>query len=197
MGPATPLIFQGQEFGASSPFLYFADQNEELAKLVAAGRSEFLEQFASIAASQTALLMGAPHERTTFEKCKLDWMEWDKNSHTVALHRDLLKLRREDPVFSAQRSDWIHGAVLGSNAFILRFMGGHHGDRLLLINFGRGFRCSPSPEPLLAPPAEAEWDLLWSSDDPLYGGRGNVLAKIGTWNIPGHSATVLYERSRN
>jgi maltooligosyltrehalose trehalohydrolase len=197
LGPATPLLFQGQEFGASSPFLYFADHHEELAKLVAAGRSEFLAQFPSLSPDK-ALLRGAPHERKTFEACKLDWTEWDKNSQMVAFHRDLLKLRRDDPVFSAQRSDWIQGAVLGPNAFVLRFMGGNHGDRLLVVNFGRGFRCSPNPEPLLAPPVDAEWDLLWSSDNPLYGGRGNVrMRKLGPWNISGQSATVFYERSRN
>jgi maltooligosyltrehalose trehalohydrolase len=198
LSPATPLLFQGQEFCASSAFLYFADHNEELAKLVAAGRSEFLAQFPSIASSHTALLMGAPHERSTFEKCKLDWKEWDKNSHIVALHRDLLSLRREDPVFSSQRSDWIHGAVLGRDAFVLRFIGRTHGDRLLLVNLGRGFRCSPIPEPLVAPPADAEWELLWSSDDVRYGGPGSArMRKLGTWNISGHSATVFYERSRN
>ena len=36
--PQTPMLFQGQEFAASSPFLYFADHNPELAKLVAQGR---------------------------------------------------------------------------------------------------------------------------------------------------------------
>ena len=198
LSPATPLLFQGQEFGTSRPFLFFADHNEDLAPLIAEGRSEFLSQFPSIASSHTALLSGAPHERSTFEKCKLDWTERDKNAHIVALHQDLLQLRREDPVFSAQRSDWIHGAVLGPDAFALRFMGGSHGDRLLLVNLGRGFRCSPNPEPLLAPPGNAEWDLLWSSDDPRYGGAGGArMRKLGTWNISGHSAIVFYERTRN
>jgi maltooligosyltrehalose trehalohydrolase len=198
LSASTPLLFQGQEFGASSPFLFFADHSEELAKLVAAGRSEFLAQFPSIASSHTALLMGVPHERSTFEKCKLDWTEWDGNSHIVALHRDLLRLRREDPVFSSQRSDWIHGAVTGPHAFVLRFMGGPHGDRLIVVNLGPGFRWSPMPEPLVAPPSNAEWELLWSSDDVRYGGPGNArMRKLGTWNISGHSTTVFYERSRN
>lgn len=198
LGPATPMLFQGQEWGASAPFLFFADHSKELAALVAAGRSEFLEQFPSIASSHTALIMGAPHERSTFEKCKLDWAERERNFHTVALHRDLLTLRREDPVFSAQRADWIHGAVLGPEAFALRFLGGRDGDRLIIVNLGRGFRLSPAPEPLLAPPPQSEWDLLWSSDDPRYGGAGGARQrKLGTWNISGHSALVMYERTRN
>ena len=41
LGPATPMLFQGQEFGASSPFFYFADHHADLAQLVAKGRGDF------------------------------------------------------------------------------------------------------------------------------------------------------------
>ncbi|HXE53055.1 MAG TPA: malto-oligosyltrehalose trehalohydrolase, partial [Tepidisphaeraceae bacterium] len=41
LSPQTPMLFQGQEFGASSPFVYFADHHPELAKLVRKGRGEF------------------------------------------------------------------------------------------------------------------------------------------------------------
>ena len=41
----TPMLFQGQEFAATSPFFYFADHKEEIAYLVARGRSDFLAQF--------------------------------------------------------------------------------------------------------------------------------------------------------
>jgi maltooligosyltrehalose trehalohydrolase len=194
LAPGVPMLFQGQEFGASSPFLYFADHNKELAALVAEGRSEFLEQFPCIASSHTAFLMGLPHEPGTFERCKLDWSELEKNVHTLALHRDLLKLRREDPVFASQRSDWMHGAVLASETFALRFIGGEYGDRLMIINLGRGLRLGPAPEPLIAPPAHSEWQLLWSSDDTRYGGPGVVRPrKVGPWKISSHSALVLYE----
>ncbi len=43
LAPGTPMLFQGQEFAASAPFLYFADHNPELAKLVTKGRREFLK----------------------------------------------------------------------------------------------------------------------------------------------------------
>ena len=116
----------------------------------------------------------------------------------LALHKDLLKLRREDPVFRAQRSDWMHGAVLGPEAFALRFFGGSDGDRLLLVNFGRDLDFQPSPEPLLAPPKTGRWEMLWSSEDPRYGGSvWPPLEESGTWSIPAHSATVMYERTSN
>ena len=47
--PQTPMLFQGQEFAASSPFHYFADQNAELARLISAGRAREMSQFPSVA----------------------------------------------------------------------------------------------------------------------------------------------------
>ena len=44
------MLFQGQEFAASSPFLYFADFDQELSAAVRHGRAEFLQQFPSLAA---------------------------------------------------------------------------------------------------------------------------------------------------
>ena len=194
--PGTPMLFQGQEYGASTPFLYFADHYKELAALVQQGRAEFLDQFPSIAHSHTEFAMGMPHERETFEKCKLKQEERWVNAHILALHRDLLKLRRDDPVFNTQRSDWIQGAVLGAEAFVLRFFGRSHGDRLLVVNLGRELRLRRAPEPLLAPPEGAQWEVLWSSEDPRYRGSGRPpMRKAGTWNIAAHCAVVMYERS--
>ncbi len=49
LGPQTPMLFMGQEFAASNPFLYFADHEPELAKLVCQGRCTFMSQFPSFA----------------------------------------------------------------------------------------------------------------------------------------------------
>ena len=46
--PATPMLFQGQEFAASTPFLYFSDHKPEISKLVLKGRADFLSQFPSL-----------------------------------------------------------------------------------------------------------------------------------------------------
>ena len=196
LGPNTPMLFQGQEFGSSAPFLFFSDHNKGLAASVERGRSEFLEQFPSVAHSHTEFIMGSPGERATFERCKLDQREFETNCHWVRFHKDLLKLRREDPVFRAQQSQRIHGAVLGAEAFLLRFFGGSDGDRLMLVNLGRDLHLRPTPEPLLAPPANGYWEPMWSSEDPRYGGAGSApTRKDGTWNIPGNCAVVMYERS--
>src|SRR5262249_54006392 len=47
--PGTPMLFQGQEFNSSAPFVFFADHGEELARVVRRGRARFLSQFPGIA----------------------------------------------------------------------------------------------------------------------------------------------------
>jgi maltooligosyltrehalose trehalohydrolase len=189
------MLFQGQEYGASTPFLFFSDHKKDLAALVRQGRAAFLAQFPSIAGSQSEVIRNVPDDRETFERCKLDQAERIANAEWVALHKDLLRLRRDDPVFRAQRSDWIYGAVLGPEAFLLRFFGGSYGDRLMLVNLGREIHLRPAPEPLLAPPAGARWEKVWSSEEVRYGGSGLApLRETGSWNISGHCAVVMNEK---
>jgi maltooligosyltrehalose trehalohydrolase len=199
LSPPTPMLFQGQEFAATAPFLYFADHNPELSRLVAAGRKEFLGQFRTIACPESDPFIAHPGQEQTFLQSKLDLSEREKNQHIYALHRDLLKLRREDPIFSGAHLTGLDGAVLGPEAFLLRFFGAHGDDRLLLVNLGLDLPLWPSPEPLLAPVESAGWQTLWSSESPCYGGCGNwPLASNENWRIPGHAALVLCpDRSQN
>lgn len=193
LGPGTPMLFQGQEFGSTRPFFYFADQGPELSKLVREGRAKFLTQFPSLAASDILTLVADPGSRDTFQRCKLSSDERRTNQEIVALHRDLLKLRREDPAFRTQRPRGLDGAVLGSDAFVLRFFTAENEDRLLVVNLGRDLTLHEAPEPLLAPPAGKKWTVRWSSDDWAYGGSGFVAPENdeGVWRITGESATVL------
>ena len=192
LSPATPMLFQGQEFAASSPFLYFADHHPELAAAVRNGRKEFMRQFASIAQSSALQNLADPGSRATFERCKLDWSERERHAEALALHRDLLRLRREDAVFASQGAHGVDGAVLGARAFVLRFFGEAGDDRLILVNLAGDLLLPSAPEPLLAPPWGHEWRTLWSSEDARYCGAGtsSVDTKQG-WRIPGEAAVVL------
>jgi maltooligosyltrehalose trehalohydrolase len=217
--PATPLLFQGQEFAASAPFLYFADVGPELAESVRKGRAEFLTQFPSLADYEARGLVDPPSDPATFERCKLDVRDRDRHGPIYALHRDLLRLRRDETAFRDQARGALDGAVLSSAAFVLRFFDrtrsmaldahhaapGHHGaapgehagDRLLIVNLGPDLRRASFAEPLLAPPPDREWDIIWSSEDPRYGGMGTPALwqqedrKDGGWSMPGESAIVL------
>lgn len=197
LAPGTPMLFQGQEFAASSPFLYFADHSKELRKYVKKGRRDFLRQFRSLALREMQGRIADPTDPQTFERCKLDMSEYQRHTQAYALHRDLLNLRRTDPVFfHAQRPHGVDGAVLGQDAFVLRFFGDQGDDRLLVVNFGRDLRLDPAPEPLLAPPMESVWEVLWSSEDPHYGGDGTPsLDTEENWKIPGEAAVALIPRA--
>lgn len=176
--PNTPMLFQGQEFGASTPFLYFADHNSELAKAVSKGRREFLEQFPSLL--QMKGDFAPPEAEETFRRCKLDDRERVGNLQMIALHRDLLRLRRE-------MTGTVRGAVLGEEAFVLRFDG-----HLLIVNLGREVHLDVVPEPLLAPPAKQTWEVLWSSESPDYGGTGTPpVESDGRWCVPAQAGIVM------
>jgi maltooligosyltrehalose trehalohydrolase len=195
LGPGTPMLFQGQEFAASSPFLFFADHNPELARLVRRGRAESLKQFRSAALPEIQSRLARPDDPETFARCKLDFAERDKHKPVYDLHRDLLRLRREQAVFRAQRPRGVDGAVLGAEVFVLRYFAEDGQDLLLVVNLGRDLHLDPAPEPLLAPPAGKVWDLLWSSEDPRYGGSGTPpLDTEENWRIPGQAAVVLQPR---
>lgn len=192
LGPQTPLLFQGQEFGASAPFLYFADHEPELRELVRKGREEFLAQFRSVAEDEPAAVADPVHRRT-FTRSQLDWSELERHAEHLALHRDLIALRRRDPVLSAPGSR-IDGAVLGPQAFALRFFAGDGADRLLVVNLGVDLVLESVPEPLLAPPdRERGWSRVWHSEALEYGGRGAPIpeSEIGVWRLTAESTTLL------
>ena len=192
LGPATPMLFQGQEFCASAPFRYFADHEPELAQAVQKGRLEFLAQFPSLKGPEMQACIADPRDPSTFEICRLDLSERESHASCYAMHRDLLRLRREDPVFRAQAAGGLDGAVLTPEAFVLRFFS-KGDDRLLFVNLGRDLDLIPAPEPLLAPPDGACWEVVWSSEDPRYGGGGTPPPedREGGWHLTGQAAVVL------
>ena len=197
--PGTPMFFMGEEFAASSPFLFFADHQPEIAKLVRDGRRKFLAQFRSLALPEMWKYFADPSARSTFEQSKLDHTEREKNKEIVKLHQDLLALRRREPVFRARGARGVDGAVLSADAFVLRYFGESEAasdDRLLLVNFGRDLDLNPAPEPLLAPPERMEWNVHWSTESPGYGGATPPLDTVENWKIPGHAAVVLKPEPR-
>ncbi len=198
LSPATPMLFQGQEFGASSPFPFFADHRPELAELVRQGRAQFLSQFPSLAQPEMPAYLFDPGDIATFERAKLDFEERKRHAPIYQMHKDLLRLRREEPVFRAQRPGGLDGAVLADEAFVLRFFGDGGDDRLLLVNLGPDLQYNPAPEPLLAPPENRLWELLWSSEDPRYGGNGTPpVDEEDHWRVPAFAAVVMGPRERH
>jgi maltooligosyltrehalose trehalohydrolase len=137
-------------------------------------------------------LLADPSDPSTFERSKLDFSEREKNGFIYLMHKDLLRIKREDDVLRAAGAGNFDGAVLGAEAFLVRFFSGGDDDRLLLVNLGRDLRLTPAPEPLLAPHENKSWEMLWSSEDPAYRGNGTPEVETGEcWRIPGQAAILL------
>jgi maltooligosyltrehalose trehalohydrolase len=187
LSPGTPMLFMGQEFAASAPFLYFADHGGALGGAVRRGRTDHLAQFPSVATEAVRSALADPADPATFERCKLDHGERERHHGTYALHRDLLRLRRD---LRSRGKGQFDGAVLGPAALAIRFF---EDDRLLIVNLGRALRLDRIGEPLLAPPAAAAWRLVWSSEDPRYGGHGvpPVETEDGAWVLPAEAAILV------
>jgi len=150
--PFVPLLFQGEEWGASSPFCYFTDHGDpELGRAVRAGRRA---EFAAF--GWRAEEIPDPQAAATFEESRLDWNELETEPHRSlwAWYRRLIRLRRDEPAlrdgcfervsvrFDEERR-WLH----------LR-----RGPIVVLCNFG--------PERVRIPLAEEpDRTLLLASDD--------------------------------
>jgi maltooligosyltrehalose trehalohydrolase len=198
LGPWTPMLFQGQEYGSTVPFLYFADQRPELAAGVRKGRRAFLEQFPSVKARIDAV--PDPVALRTFERSVLDPDERAQHTASSALHQALLTLRRTEPAFYDRDRFAVDGAVLTESAFVLRFretgaagvLSDRTADRLLLVNLGAATVLPVLSEPCLSPHPYAGWTTRWSSDAVEYGGAGAAAFGTSTpWALPAESATVL------
>jgi maltooligosyltrehalose trehalohydrolase len=193
LGPWTPLLFQGEEFGASSRFMFFADLGDASVRgAIRKGRAAWLAPFLSLTEAEALTTLPAPDDPEVFVRCKLDFFERETNRELYHLHIDLLKLRREDSRFRQQIPDGVDGAVLGTASLVLRYFSKPNDDRLLLANLGEGQVLHPASEPLLAPPLGYSWETLWTSERPRYGGAGAlVTATAERWILPGESTVVL------
>jgi maltooligosyltrehalose trehalohydrolase len=112
LGPAPPMLFMGEEWAASTPFLYFCDFEGDLAQAVTRGRRAEFSHFARFVDPSVRDLIPDPNAEATFLRSKLDWHERGRAPHAewLALYRELLALRR------AHLVPWLAGARSGTLA---------------------------------------------------------------------------------
>lgn len=179
--PETPLLFMGQEFAASSPFLYFTDHHEELGALVTEGRRRefhYMDAFRDPARHHE---IPDPQDRETFFRSKLDLSERASHPGVYRLYRDLVSLRRTDPVFSAQDRSRLRVAAVGDSMLALHLRG-PEGHRLVVSNFGGETAVHLGRAAGLGELPGGGWELVLSSASSRYGGDGrepDVLARDG------------------
>jgi maltooligosyltrehalose trehalohydrolase len=170
-GPYTPMLFQGEEWAASTPFQFFTSHpEEELGRLTAEGRTrEFAEH------GWDPDKVPDPQDPETFERSKLDWseLEGERGRRLLGVYRELARLRREhleltDPSFE-------HVSCHADEA--ARFFTMQRGALLVLVNFG--------DQPMASEVgADGEVELLFET------GSG-VEVDGGTLRLPGHAGALV------
>lgn len=195
LGPETPLLFMGQEFGATTPFLYFTDHEAELGRLVTAGRRLEFAKFAAFREPGVRELIPDPQDEATFSRSRLAFGERERHAGLYRLHRELLRLRRQDPVFSTQDRRRT-GTTAPTNRCVVLHRWDESGsnERLVVANFGPAFTASVAELPLLSRLAAAGWRLILSTSARRLGGDGRrfVLPRAGArTNLEIPEATAL------
>ncbi|HEY0136497.1 MAG TPA: malto-oligosyltrehalose trehalohydrolase [Nannocystis sp.] len=164
--PTTPMLWMGQEWGASTPWQFFTDHPEELGKLVTEGRRGEFKAFAAFADPNTRAKIPDPQAESTYRNSQLRWEEREQSPHRelLALHRALLQLRRDDAVLRVPDR---HRTSVGTDGlrslWVRRWTDA--GQRLLVIDLGE--------RPDLAPPAA------------VHGPNWKLLLHAGAESIPG------------
>jgi maltooligosyltrehalose trehalohydrolase len=146
LSPFVPLLFQGEEWGAKTPFLYFTDhENAELGRLVADGRSKEFSSFSWQGAVPN------PQEVETFTRSKLDWAEMSQPPHAELLewYRRLIHLRHGRGTMGRGKA----AVKFNVGAAWLTFI---HGGLLCVFNFAVAAQRVRLPS--------GEWDLVLRSD---------------------------------
>jgi maltooligosyltrehalose trehalohydrolase len=180
LSPYVPLLFMGEEYGESRPFLYFVSHGDP--KLVEAVRDGRRREFAGFGWSGE---IPDPQAESTFEASRLDWDAARRPPHAQlrALYRDLLELRRALPLLQPgvanvrvshdAGAEWV---ALDVSAGTERLLGG--------FNFAAEERQLPIE-------GAGSWDLVFSSDAAVYGGGDRVRLTPGQLALPGLSAALL------
>jgi maltooligosyltrehalose trehalohydrolase len=193
--PYTPLLFMGQEFAASSAFMYFTDHTPDLGKLVTEGRREEFKGFPAFANPALRASIPDPQSPETFLRSRLDLSERELNAPIYALYRELLRQRREDPVLRVQARDQVRADTIGAKIVAVHRWHGHQ-HRLLVANFGPSVGIRIGDHPSLADLPDGGWQLLLATSERRFGGTGANCLILGEaaarrLEIPARTAAIF------
>jgi maltooligosyltrehalose trehalohydrolase len=172
LAPQTPMLFMGEEWGETNPFLYFCDFHDELADAVREGRRNEFRRFARFSSRKARETIPDPNARKTFETSRLDWSKLEKPEHAerLALVKELLALRAR---LIAPRLPAVHGTAEAAGSLVAARWALSDGSQLAVVaNLGpsQQDRAGPVPEtPLWAQPADCHlepavppWSVVWT-----------------------------------
>ena len=179
LSPAPPLLFMGEEFGASTPFLFFCDFRDELANAVTNGRRNEFARFAKFSSPEMREQIPNPNAEKTYLQSKLDWQSLTREPHArwLQLYRELLSIRKRKLVphlrtIIAVRSECFTSEKRGIS---VNWYLGDRASLLLRANMGEG-----------AVPMRAE-----NTDDVIYSSSAEALQAFQSGNLPPWSVIWL------
>ncbi|MDN4610805.1 malto-oligosyltrehalose trehalohydrolase [Arthrobacter burdickii] len=170
LGPFTPMLFMGEEYGASTPWPFFTSHPEpELGKATAEGR---LKEFERMGWKPEDV--PNPQDPATFASAKLDWAEAEQGHHAelLATYRELIRLRRSRP----ELRDADFGSISVDFDEENRWLVLHRGSTAVVLNLGDAL--------VTVPVRGADADVLLSTVD------GVGLLDDGV-QVPPHASVVL------
>ena len=170
LSPFVPLVFMGDEYGETRPFLYFVShESDALCELVRDGRLREIAERGHV----TEVLPPDPADPVTFERSRLDRAEAGPSSRAaLALFRDLLAIRREERALQPGRAA-LSAAVDPDGAWLtveLRSTDGHAHTLFAAYNFSAAEHHVPVP----GAPAGRLWRLRFSTRNARYGGPSDT-----------------------
>lgn len=194
LAPETPLLFMGQEFAVSTPFLFFTDHLAALGQQVTEGRRSGFRGFRAFNSGDNQELIPDPQAEETFRASKLRLDERTKHAAIYRYHQRLLQLRHNDPVFDRQDRSASRATPIGGNALSLhRWRDGDH--RVLLANFGSELVVPVDRLALGFETIPGDWQLLLTSgiDEQSADGAWGLAGSDGEMEItvPARSALLF------
>ncbi len=141
LAPSPPLLFMGEEFGASTPFLFFCDFSGDLATAVTNGRRSEFASFEKFNRPETLRQIPDPNVVKTFERSKLDWQSVTEEVHQdwLNFYRDLLSIRRDAilPHLKDARGGFASFEVTGKTSITVIWKLGEERSLTLIANLGK------------------------------------------------------------
>jgi len=160
--PFLPLLFMGEEYGETAPFLYFTSFDDPgLAAAVTAGRKKELGSHYSESEFADPQALG------TFEHCKLDWSKTEVSPHAeiLRLYRDLISLRRRHLSLANCRKELTEIQFNEQRKWLLMKRSDPSGSGALLV-----FNFSSEAQSIPVLDSDHSWRLALWTGDAIYGG---------------------------
>jgi maltooligosyltrehalose trehalohydrolase len=188
LSPYTPLLFMGQEWGASTPFLFFTDHAGDLGCKITEGRRKEFEAFAEYDDPAEQSRIPDPQDPATFVRSKLNWDERNQNGHreTLMLYGECLKFRAAHPALRPLGRETWQVKALDWGAVVIHLRS--EGSEILIAFDLKGGRKGEIPPPHHR---EASWKLFLSTDEKRFGGRGRTTFDGRSLDLPTPALAIL------